>query len=115
LKDPNLNAVTDKPGEKIKRRKGNLSSMNPLATAMKQFEAKFDYLNLKMKRLIPTRSIFNFLKAKPTETKVAESNGIQKLTQAEVQIKQEETKLLWNLYEPKEEEGLQQFDTSLTN
>lgn len=41
-----------------------------------QFEDKFDYLNLKMKRLIPTRSIFNFLKAKPVETNAAESSAI---------------------------------------
>ena len=50
--------------------------MSPLATATKKFEAKFDYLNLKMKRLVPTRSIFNFLKAKPVETKPVESNVI---------------------------------------
>lgn len=80
-----------------------------------QFEDKFDYLNLKMKRLIPTRSIFNFLKAKPIETNAPESSAIQKPSSGQVQIKQEETKLLWDLYEPKEEEGLQQFDTSLTN
>lgn len=50
--------------------------MSPLATATNKFEAKFDYLNLKMKRLVPTRSIFNFLKAKPVETKAVESNAI---------------------------------------
>lgn len=32
-----------------------------------------------------------------------------------MQIREEETKLLWNLYEVKEEEGLDVFKSSLTN
>jgi hypothetical protein len=72
----NHNAFTDKPGEKIKSRKCNLNLMNPPVMVTNQFEDKFDYLNLKMKRLIPTRSIFNFLKAKPIETNAPESSAI---------------------------------------
>lgn len=76
MKQSNRNACINRLGEKIKSRKGNWSLMSPLATATNKFEAKFDYLNLKMKRLVPTRSIFNFLKAKPVETKAVESNAI---------------------------------------
>jgi len=63
-----------------------------------------------MKRLIPSRSIFNFLRTKPIEAKPADSNDLQSVIANQLPIKKEETKLLWELYEPKEEEGLQQFN-----
>jgi hypothetical protein len=63
----------------------------------------------------PHRSIFNFLK-RTTQAEPAESKQLQKpLDQSELAIKPEETKLLWELYQPKEEEGLEVFTNALSN
>lgn len=59
----------------------------------------------------PRRHLFNFLKKGSIE-----STQLQKqLDQSELAIKPEETKLLWDLYQPKEEEGLEVFDNALSN
>lgn len=73
-----------------------------------------------------TRSIFNFLKkslpqnttATATEAQAPQSHELTTADQQsgdQLKIHEEETQLLWDLYHPKEEEGLSVFDEALTN
>lgn len=67
------------------------------------------------------RQIFNFLKkSEPKSTEsAAELKTLSSLSQSEnssiLKIQEEETRILWDLYKPKEEEGLKVFDEALTN
>ena len=59
----------------------------------------------------PRRPLFNFLRQqKPQETTTVTKTPDQQ----DLQINQEETRVLWDLYEPKEEEGLDKFQEALS-
>jgi hypothetical protein len=66
------------------------------------------------------RGFFNFLKKREiTDNKdvTAEAQETQVETRGagDLQIREEETKVLWDLYQPREEEGLDVFKGSLSN